>query len=236
MSAVLHSVVIPVLNGAALVAEAIASALAQLGPHDEVIVVDNGSTDGTPERVAAHADARVRLLHGAKRGPAAASNRGPATARNRGIAAARGRFLAFLDHDDLWPPGRQAGLCAAIESHPGADAAHGRLRISFEGPRDARYDAMDGLHLPDFGLHTYLFRRELLERVGPLDEALIYNEDIDYLLRLRAAGMRRIAWEGDAAIHRRHASNTTHDRVGYARGLLQVMHRQIGRARRGREG
>jgi glycosyltransferase involved in cell wall biosynthesis len=228
MSEARYSVVIPVLNGAAHVLEALASALAQLGLHDEVIVVDNGSTDATPELVAGVGDARVRLLHEAKRGPAAA--------RNCGIAVARGRFLAFLDHDDLWPAGRQAGLCAALEAHPGADAAFGRLRIAFEGPRDSRYDAMDGLHLPDFGLHTYLFRRELLERAGPLDEELIYNEDIDYLLRLRACGMRRIAWNGEAAIHRRHASNTTHDRAGYARGLLQVMHRQIGRARRDRGG
>ncbi len=228
MSEVRHSVVIPVLNGAAHVLEAIASALAQLGPHDEVIVVDNGSTDATPELVAAYGDTRVSLLREAKRGPAAA--------RNRGVTAARGRFLAFLDHDDLWPAGRQAGLCAAIEAHPEADAAHGRLRIAFEGPRDARFEWMEGSHLPDFGLMTYLFRRELLERTGPLDESMLFGEDSDYLLRLRAAGMQRIAWDGDALIYRRHAGNMTNDRAGVTRGMLQVMHRQIVRGRRNPDG
>ena len=89
------SVIIPVRNGERLVGEAIASALAQLGAGDEIVVVDDGSTDRTRAAVEAAADRRVRLVP--------SGGRGVSAARNVGIAVACGEFIAFLDHDDTWP-------------------------------------------------------------------------------------------------------------------------------------
>ena len=85
------SCIVPVYNGARFLAEALESILAQSLPPDEIIVVDDGSTDDTPAVVAAYGTVDyVRQ-----------ENRGPAAARNRGVTLARGDFLSFLDADDL---------------------------------------------------------------------------------------------------------------------------------------
>src|SRR6185437_11144924 len=89
------SVVIPTYNSGPLVTEAVESVLAQTLPAAEVLVVDDGSTDDTPERLAAYGE-RIRYLPQA--------NQGVAAARNRGIREATGDLIAFLDADDVWHP------------------------------------------------------------------------------------------------------------------------------------
>jgi hypothetical protein len=86
----------PVYNGEAFIAESIASVLAQTYPNWELIVVDDGSTDGTATIVASFGDLRIRYAY--------QENYGLPAARNAGIRLARGEFLAFLDADDLWDP------------------------------------------------------------------------------------------------------------------------------------
>jgi glycosyltransferase involved in cell wall biosynthesis len=219
-----HSVIIPLLNGARHVGEALASALAQLGPDDEVIVVDNGSLDDSAALVGRHGDARVTLLHEPRRGPAAA--------RNHGVRHSSGTLISFLDHDDLWPEGRQQGLLDVLSSDPAADAAYGRTIIRFETEPDLRIAHLDGQHIPAMSLHPYIFRRALIERVGPMDESMIFGEDQDYIVRLRAAGMRCAVYDGFAAIYRRHATNMTQDRTASTRGNLHMIAQHIGRKRR----
>src|SRR4030042_1119324 len=104
------SVIIPTYNRAALVAEAVASVLAQTWRDFEVLVVDDGSTDGTAAALAPFAG-QVTVLHRPSRG-------GVSAARNRGIAAARGQWLAFLDSDDLWLPEKLSRQWAFLEAHP----------------------------------------------------------------------------------------------------------------------
>src|SRR5688500_3708111 len=108
-----QSVILPVRNGAAFIEQAIASALPQLSADDEVVVVDNGSTDETVSIVQALTNPRVRLIEEQRPGPAAA--------RNAGLAVANGELISFLDHDDYWPQGRNAGLLAALAADPAAD-------------------------------------------------------------------------------------------------------------------
>src|SRR5271157_2737060 len=94
------SIIIPVHNGKAFLESALASIRAQQFDQREIVLVDDGSTDGlTPPEA-------VRYFH--------QSNRGPAAARNRGIHESRGDFLAFLDIDDLWDPGHLLRLHAAL--------------------------------------------------------------------------------------------------------------------------
>ena len=218
-----HSIIIPVLNGAAHVKEALASALIQLGMDDEIIVVDNGSTDATQQILQTYADGRIRMLSEARRGPAAA--------RNTGVRAARGELISFLDHDDLWPPERQRGLVAALAANPAANAAYGRVRMQFDDGPDPNFDNIDGQHAPQVAIFSFMFRRALLESVGPMDETLLFGEDTDYFPRLQAGGMISAIYEGDAAIYRRHATNMTHDRGAVADAVLQVMARNIARRR-----
>jgi len=111
---VLVSVIIPLYNKAPHVGRALHSVSAQTFRDFEVIVVDDGSTDGGAEVVPAHGDARVRLV--------SQENAGPGAARNRGLAEARGRLVAFLDADDEWLP-RFLETCVGLLEGYGAGVA-----------------------------------------------------------------------------------------------------------------
>ncbi len=217
------SVIMPVLNGARHIGEAIASVLPQLATDDELLVVDNGSTDGTPQLVAATGDRRLRLLHAATRGPAAA--------RNVGLAAMTGELVSFLDHDDLWPPARLAGLLETLGAHPEADAVVGRIRVQFDAGPEERYCRMDGLVSDKVVLGPFVFRAAVLRRIGSFDEALMQGEDLDFLLRVRAAGARTVQWPGDALIYRRHETNMTRDIDEGQRGNFRALAQHAARRR-----
>lgn len=223
-----HSVIVPVLNGARYIRECIGTILPQLGADDELIIVDNGSTDGTPALVSSIPDNRISLLHEPRRGTP--------FARNTGLRVARGRFISFQDHDDLWPEGRQQVLLQTLLSTPGANAAHGRQRIVFDGvPEDPYYTAMDGQHVLLISIVTAIFERSLIEKTGLLDETMDVVADVDYLVRLKQGSM--VAAETDAIVHicRRHSSNST---AASPRTILadtmQVLRRNIARKREGR--
>ncbi len=107
------SVVVPTYNRAGYVVEAVESVLAQTFRDLEVIVVDDGSTDGTAKALAPYLD-RIRYVR--------QENRGLAAARNRGIREATGEFVAFLDSDDRFEPGLLRAVLATFEAHPDAGA------------------------------------------------------------------------------------------------------------------
>lgn len=221
-----QSVIIPVRNGASYIAEAIGSALPQLSHADEVVVVDNGSTDDTIAVVEALGDSRIRLISEAVPGPAAA--------RNAGLRVATGELVSFLDHDDLWPEGRNAGLLATLAANPDADDAYGRLRVFVEpGCDDQGFAALDGALAPTIVLHVHLFRRALLDRTGAMDETLPLGSDTDYLARLRQAGMRSAVYDGDASLYRRHDRNITIDPAAKRAALFGVLSRNLKRRRLG---
>lgn len=106
------SVIIPVHNKARHVAESVASALTQTHAPHEVILIDDASTDGSSEIIAAIEDPRIRLLHRDTPGP------GGYAARNLGIEHATGDWIAFLDADDIWGPAHLADIAAAIARTP----------------------------------------------------------------------------------------------------------------------
>src|SRR5579864_2473726 len=108
------SAVIPAFNRRNHVSRAIDSALAQTVPVDEILVIDDGSTDGTAELVESRYGNRVRVVRQA--------NSGVAGARRRGIQEARGEWIAFLDSDDEWLRERNGELLKAIQHVP-ADVA-----------------------------------------------------------------------------------------------------------------
>ena len=192
----LVSVIIPIYNRAHLIGAAVDSALAQTYQELEVIVVDDGSTDGLQTMLAAISDPRVHVVVHPR-------NRGAAAARNSGIAAARGEFLAFLDSDDTWRTDKLAHQMAAMRGQPPEVAGHvcgyECLKVGYRA-RDI---------LPDWTAQTFsrsqllgctcgpgttlLCRRAVFDAVGPLDEELRRLEDWDWLLRLAAKGYRLLA-------------------------------------------
>src|SRR5271163_2738812 len=102
----LVSSVVPVHNGEQTIARAVESALSQDFDDNEIIVVNDGSTDSTREALAPYRG-RIKQIERAKAGPS--------IARNTGIEAARGKYVAFLDADDAWLPGKLDALVAALE-------------------------------------------------------------------------------------------------------------------------
>ena len=218
-----HSVIIPVLNGSRFIGEALRSALPQLEADDEVLVVDNGSTDDTLSVVRAVGDPRIAVLHQPKAGPAAA--------RNMGIEAARGAFISFLDHDDMWPAGRTAGLMGSLAGNPEAQSVIGRMQVRFEPgtERLPNYTAFEGRTTDLAFLGPYMFRAGAVAAVGPFNETMRYGEDVDFLLRARSTVGPPMIWDGDCFIYRRHETNMTNDRPATNRGALSVLAQHLAR-------
>jgi glycosyltransferase involved in cell wall biosynthesis len=153
------SAIIIVRDGEAFIREAIDSILAQDGPELELIVVDDGSTDATAEIVRSCGE-RARLVsHPGK------ANLGMSESRNRGVAEARGRYVAFLDADDLWLPGKIPEQAAILDAEPATAMVYGRTLI-WNSRSGAGEDFMYELGVPPD--RTYppgrLFRQLLANR------------------------------------------------------------------------
>jgi glycosyltransferase involved in cell wall biosynthesis len=180
----LVSVIIPTHNRAALVAEAVASVMTQTFRDFEILVVDDGSTDATPQVLAPLEG--VKVLHHACR-------RGVAAARNLGAAAAQGEWLAFLDSDDLWLPEKLARQMAYLEERPDlllcqTDETWMRHGVRVNKPLSHRKMA-GRIFLPSLqrclvSPSTVVLQRQLLTNHGGFDEDLPAAEDYDLWLRL----------------------------------------------------
>ena len=192
----LVSIVIPVYNRAALVGRALASALDQSWRNVEIIVVDDASTDDLAAALSKFPDSRLRCLRHE-------ANRGAAAARNTGIGAARGEYVAFLDSDDWWLPGKIACQVAAMRRQPTEVAGHvcafgyrkpGQRPRRIGGEWNETSFARAQLFGCTFGPGTTLLcRRAVFAEIGGFDEELRRLEDWDWMLRLAAAGYRLLA-------------------------------------------
>jgi glycosyltransferase involved in cell wall biosynthesis len=193
----LVSILIPCHNAAPWIGGAIDSAIGQSWPEVEVIVVDDGSIDGSLEAAKRHADDRVRVI--------SQENRGASAARNRAFCEARGEFIQFLDADDLLSPEKIARQLARLrEAVPGsvASCAWGRFkddptRAEFVDEAVFRdFEPIDYLVLCGEGPHmmhpsAWLTPRAVADRAGPWDESLSLNDDGEYFCRvlLSSAGV-----------------------------------------------
>jgi glycosyltransferase involved in cell wall biosynthesis len=194
------SVLIAVYNGERFLRDAVESVLAQAHPALEVIVVDDGSTDGSA--------AAVRGLDGVR--VIRQENAGQPSALNRGLDHATGEFLAFNDADDLWTPGRLAAQLAACKAEPSLEAVFGHVEQFAEA--DAPPGVVAGL-TPDrvvqpSRLHTaMLIRREAFDRIGPFDTTLRIGGVAEWADRTRRAGLREHMLDDVVLRRRLHAAN-----------------------------
>jgi glycosyltransferase involved in cell wall biosynthesis len=177
------SVIIPTCNRAATILRAVDSVLVQTRPADEIIVVDDGSTDGSAALLAQRGG--IRILR--------QSNRGVSAARNAGIHAAAGDWLAFLDSDDEWLPNKLELQFDLLAAHPGhhvihADEIwirHGR-RVN-PGQRHRKYGGWifrQCLPLCCISPSAVMIHRSVLEAAGGFDETMPVCEDYDLWLRI----------------------------------------------------
>lgn len=179
----LVSVIVPVFDGARTIERALASVLAQEHRPLEVLVVDDGSSDATPDiltRLAGeHPELRVIRQ----------DNAGPAAARNRGITEARGELLAFNDADDVWLPGKLTAQLALLGDNDFVICAF--QNVADDGfpmaPWAIRKEGPDAL--PGFVFQAMLARRAAFDKIGMLDEAMRWAEDTDWFLRAHDLGL-----------------------------------------------
>ncbi len=177
------SVVIPTFNRGRMLKEAVDSVRRQTADNYELIVVDDGSTDGSTQFLDRHPD--IRCIRQDRRGVSAA--------RNAGIAAANGRFLAFLDSDDLWQPQKLAIQWQFFQQHPTARICqtdeiwirNGR-RVN---PKNRHQKRSGMIFEPSLALclvspSAVMIARSLLDQVGRFDETLPACEDYDLWLRI----------------------------------------------------
>ncbi len=222
----LITVVIPVHNGELYLAEAVDSALAQTYRPVEVVVVDDGSTDGTAE-VAAGLGAAVRYVH--------QPNRGPGGAMNRGVALARGEYVAFLSADDVWAPEKLAGQMAALVAEPSLDLVFGHVQHFLSPELDD--EVARTLHcppdpMPACSAGTLLTRLETFRRVGNFDEQWRVGEFFDWYARARDLGLRMHVLPAVVSRRRVHGANLSHRTNAPATGYARVLKATLDRRRR----
>jgi glycosyltransferase involved in cell wall biosynthesis len=217
----LVSVIVPCYNGAAFLEETLRSALAQSYPEVEVLVVDDGSTDSSPEIARRFP---VRYI--------GQPNRGLCEARNAGIRESKGDYLVFLDADDrLKPRAIEAGLralalrpdCAmTVGDHVFITAEGAYLANSTKGcPAHSHYEALLKSNFIEM-IASVLFRRSIFDEVGGFDPTLRVAED--YELYLRIARARPICCHGEiVAEYRKHESNTSRNSELMLTATLQVL-------------
>lgn len=215
------SILTPAYDVARFVGAAVDSVLAQDFPDWEMIVVDDGSRDGTGEIVAARRDPRIRLI--------AQENAGVSAARSRAMAAARGEAFLFLDADDWLAPDALRRLLAALATAPEAVGAHGGYAVMAEdakpgdtplrrktGPFPAG-DLLETLLVENLfanGGHL-LLRREAVQQAGPFLAQLRYGEDWEYWIRLSLQGPWAAVTDGTPILHMRQRAGSAYHRMAH---------------------
>jgi glycosyltransferase involved in cell wall biosynthesis len=195
-SSPMFSVVIPLFNKAAYIQRALDSVYAQACQPAEILVVNDGSTDGGDAIARAQADPRVRVID--------QPNRGVSAARNAGLEGAAEPYVAFLDADDTWAPEFLARMQEAISAHPGAvlfaagfaTVEHGQVKKTIAippgvpGPSTARKVDYFAVSTGGHPLHmsTTVVETAAARRVGGFPEGVAFCEDHLFWAKLALAG------------------------------------------------
>jgi len=220
------TVVVPAYNVASYIREAVESALAQTVSNIEVLVIDDGSTDGTADRLEGFDDPRLMVLW--------QPNGGLASARNAGIRSASAEFLAFLDGDDLWLPDKLEHHLASFAVHPEADVTYSLSKTIDDNGREI------GFIVPHRGGEisyrellvenvlrngsAAVLRTRVFEEAGWFDSDLVASTDLDMWLRIAALRPRNIVCiPRSLTLYRRHPAQTTSDWRRMRKAWIQVL-------------
>jgi glycosyltransferase involved in cell wall biosynthesis len=211
------SIIMPVLNGEKYIGEAIESILAQTYRDYELIVVDDGCTDGTRDLLKQfETKLRLKVIGHSTR-------QGITRSVNDGIRAASGRFIAFLDHDDMWFPNFLQSQVTYLHEHPDVGMAHsdfqtitaegGVIEASVAASRNRK--RVSGHVFPQLFMDSFivgnsvLIRKECFEHLGPFDEELPWG---DYHMWLRIAKHYKVDYVPEVLTkYRQHATQNTRE-------------------------
>ena len=185
----------------------------------EIIVVDDGSTDDTPQIIETLSTSW----------PSARTTRAGRGAQQRSRVCAR-TVVAFLDDDDLWMPHKLRHHLQLLEEHPNASVVLGHTAFQGLDPETGAWNRVAEPHLL-YHLGAALCRREVFDRIGTFDPALRNSEDVDWFLRVRDAGLEIVVTPEIAQIHRRNGQNMTRGKDLRELGFIEVVKRSLDRRR-----
>ncbi|AFY80532.1 glycosyltransferase family 2 protein [Oscillatoria acuminata] len=225
------SVIIPAYNAEKFIKETINSVLNQTFRDFELIVINDGSTDGTLEVVSTFSDSRIQVF--------SYPNSGPQKSRNRGIDHAKGEYLSFLDADDLWTPDKLERQLQALHDNPDAAVAYSWTDfINGSGERlpggqhfKFTNDVYERLLLGDFigSGSNPLIRKDALLNVGPFDESLVGGQDWEMWLRL-AAQYQFVVVPSTLVFYRQSGKSWSSNLKRQEQGYQQVIEKSLANA------
>jgi glycosyltransferase involved in cell wall biosynthesis len=217
------SVIIPVYNGSQYLATALESVLAQTYPLHEIIVIDDGSTDSSPDILRSYGE-RLRVTR--------QDNQGVAAARNAALQQATGDIITFIDQDDLWPAGRTEALVKALQSDPQALVAAGQVEVLYERSRPPNPLDNFGTAVREFYVGSLCIRKEVFDLLGPLHTGLGYADDVDFFMRRREANIKTVYVDDVTLQYRLHEGNTSFNRSVTNAHLMAALRESLQRRRK----
>jgi glycosyltransferase involved in cell wall biosynthesis len=228
----LVSVIIPVFNGQQFVREAIESVYSQTYKPVELIVVDDGSSDGSRDVIQSYTE-----IHFLKQ-----ENHGPASARNLGIKHSTGQLIAFLDQDDIWTKDKLETQVAFMQAHPEIGYTLAKQKVFFAHEttppeallrwkeRNTTGNIQTG-YLPS----TLVIRKELFEKLGYFDPTFICTSDFDFFFRLKDANISMQVIDRVLLHKRFHDHNQCYDTALGKRETARLIYNSFQRCRKTKE-
>lgn len=227
------SAIIPTYNSANYIIDALESVFSQTRPVDEIIVVDDGSTDNTFDVIKRY-DKRISYIK--------QKNRGPAAARNKGILKAKGDYIAFLDSDDIWVEDKTMIQMDFFIENPDLDFVFCDM-VNFSEIKEDIAPEIRNKEVHDYFVShatnlenifeclikesviptpSIIFKRACIKRVGLFNEKLKIGEDLEYWLR--ASRTCRFGFVNAVLVkRRRHEENLVNNWVGMNKALIKVL-------------
>jgi hypothetical protein len=219
----LISVIIPVFNGEHFIRDAVENVLSQNYPALEIIIINDGSTDGT-EAIIQQLPFDIRYF--------SQNNCGPSAARNKGIQDASGEFITFLDVDDLWPENNLNIMVDEMLKNPEMDVIRGYAQLMEFNKISGRYDYLGN---PKESFSDYIgaaiYRKTAFEKVGLFDSMLRFAEDVDWFMRANEKKLKMKRLEEISLFVRRHGGNMTEGKNILELNVIKVFKKSLERRR-----
>lgn len=180
---IIVSIIMPVHNRADTLQSAIDSVLKQTYKNFELIIIDDGSNDGTTELLESISNTKIKIIKNK-------TCQGVSHARNRGLGVAKGEYIAYLDSDNTWEPGYIAAMVGAFNEIPDADAVYGGqllYRGEEEHPFAVRFGSFNISLLQNrnyIDINTFCHKKEVYDKLGGFDETLKRYVDWDLIMRI----------------------------------------------------
>jgi len=219
----LISVILPVHNSEKYLRDALHSVFNQDYTPIEIIIIDDGSTDGTSQIVKEYAG-KVQYTF--------QQNQGPAAARNLGIQKANGDFITFIDADDLWPEDKLKHQMGCFEQYPETEIVQGLVkRADLSIPDEYAKNNGDEQLFIHSNLGAMIIRKAVFTKVGVFDETLTYHSDTDFWFRARESGIKILVDKRIALIYRIHGRNHTSGQTTKTLGFANILKKSLDRRR-----